>query len=149
MLLGGLWHGASWNFVIWGLLHGSYLSIHKLIQNKLHINKLVAIFVTQYVVFLTWIPFRVQNFNDSTYSMFKYVILDFETAKTMQIISHNYIPISFLLIFFTIHLISYKKDLRDLVNNLQPRYWLTFMAWIIILILFFYIGSNDFIYFKF
>ncbi len=30
MTLGGLWHGASWNFVIWGALHGLYLSIHKL-----------------------------------------------------------------------------------------------------------------------
>jgi len=28
MLLGGLWHGASWNFVFWGLLHGFYLSVN-------------------------------------------------------------------------------------------------------------------------
>lgn len=28
MLLGGLWHGASWNFVLWGLLHGCYLSVN-------------------------------------------------------------------------------------------------------------------------
>jgi alginate O-acetyltransferase complex protein AlgI len=32
MLLGGLWHGASWNFVIWGGLHGAYLVIHKLVR---------------------------------------------------------------------------------------------------------------------
>lgn len=30
MLIGGLWHGAGWNFVIWGGLHGAYLVIHKL-----------------------------------------------------------------------------------------------------------------------
>jgi D-alanyl-lipoteichoic acid acyltransferase DltB (MBOAT superfamily) len=29
MLIGGLWHGASWNFVIWGGLHGLYLAVHK------------------------------------------------------------------------------------------------------------------------
>ncbi len=29
MTLGGLWHGASWNFVLWGALHGAYLSIHR------------------------------------------------------------------------------------------------------------------------
>ncbi len=34
MLLGGLWHGASWNFVIWGGLHGIYLAIHKLMLGK-------------------------------------------------------------------------------------------------------------------
>jgi len=33
MLLGGLWHGASWNFVIWGALHGVYLSIDKLVNS--------------------------------------------------------------------------------------------------------------------
>jgi len=34
MFLGGLWYGASWNFVIWGMLHGVYLAIHKLISDK-------------------------------------------------------------------------------------------------------------------
>jgi alginate O-acetyltransferase complex protein AlgI len=29
MTLGGLWHGASWNFVLWGLLHGAYLTVHR------------------------------------------------------------------------------------------------------------------------
>jgi alginate O-acetyltransferase complex protein AlgI len=29
MTLGGLWHGASWNFVLWGMLHGAYLAIHR------------------------------------------------------------------------------------------------------------------------
>jgi D-alanyl-lipoteichoic acid acyltransferase DltB (MBOAT superfamily) len=33
MLLGGLWHGASWTFVVWGGLHGLFLSIEKLLQN--------------------------------------------------------------------------------------------------------------------
>ncbi|MBT6050955.1 MAG: MBOAT family protein [Candidatus Scalindua sp.] len=32
MLLGGLWHGASWNFVFWGLLHGLYLSVYRIFQ---------------------------------------------------------------------------------------------------------------------
>jgi alginate O-acetyltransferase complex protein AlgI len=29
MTLGGLWHGASWNFVLWGILHGAYLTVHR------------------------------------------------------------------------------------------------------------------------
>ena len=33
MLLGGLWHGANWTFVVWGALHGLYLCIEKLIQD--------------------------------------------------------------------------------------------------------------------
>ena len=33
MLLGGLWHGANWTFVVWGALHGTYLCVEKLIQD--------------------------------------------------------------------------------------------------------------------
>ena len=35
MLLGGLWHGASWNFVIWGGLHGTYLCVHRVLRPAL------------------------------------------------------------------------------------------------------------------
>ncbi len=34
MLLGGLWHGANWNFILWGGLHGIYLSLHRLIRPR-------------------------------------------------------------------------------------------------------------------
>jgi alginate O-acetyltransferase complex protein AlgI len=71
MLLGGLWHGASWNFVLWGAMHGILLLSHrKLIQ--LSITKKLfafapksAIFfgwlLTQYFVFMTWLVFRVED----------------------------------------------------------------------------------------
>ena len=35
MIIGGLWHGASWNFLIWGALHGGYLVIYKLLTKKI------------------------------------------------------------------------------------------------------------------
>ncbi len=34
MILGGLWHGAAWNFVLWGLYHGTALSIHRVLREK-------------------------------------------------------------------------------------------------------------------
>ena len=34
MLLGGLWHGASWTFVVWGALHGIYLCVERLFRNR-------------------------------------------------------------------------------------------------------------------
>ena len=33
MFLGGLWHGAAWTFVVWGLLHGVYLVVHNLLRS--------------------------------------------------------------------------------------------------------------------
>src|SRR5207302_3412899 len=68
MFLGGLWHGASWNFVIWGVLHGTYLAIHKMITNKFptftshsffksKIGAILSILLTQYLIFFAWISF--------------------------------------------------------------------------------------------
>ncbi len=76
MLLGGLWHGASWNFVIWGGLHGVYLAIHKLMlgdrrpaaDNRIRtiggvIRNIVPWFITLNLVALSWIFFRAETFD--------------------------------------------------------------------------------------
>lgn len=54
MLLGGLWHGAGWNFVIWGALHGSYLMLHlgwQVIKFKIS----WSIFDSKFYVFTAWL----------------------------------------------------------------------------------------------
>ena len=68
MLLGGLWHGANWTFVIWGGLHGLYLAAHKAflslkgiarpVRDTRIIPGLLKIFITFQLVCLTWIFFR-------------------------------------------------------------------------------------------
>jgi len=89
MLLGGLWHGASWNFVLWGGMHGVALVVHKLyVQVKekyigvgaLDENPVYRFFcflLCQYWILLTWIPFRVLNTNDMLFAMKKFVFFDF------------------------------------------------------------------------
>ena len=69
MLLGGLWHGAGWNFVIWGGLHGTYLVINHSWQFILHRNSAAHIqnsslyryfawFLTMLAVIIGWVFFR-------------------------------------------------------------------------------------------
>lgn len=74
MTLGGLWHGASWNFVIWGLMHGIALIIHKYYSTKIiifnnfknhNLYKLVSWFVTYLYICITWIFFRSKTLFDS------------------------------------------------------------------------------------
>jgi alginate O-acetyltransferase complex protein AlgI len=71
MLLGGLWHGASWNFVLWGFVHGLLLVLHRF-GRKLrpvercfsalgHGGALLSWAVTQFLVFFTWLIFRVED----------------------------------------------------------------------------------------
>ncbi len=68
MMIGGLWHGASWMFVLWGGLHGTYLAIERSLRGVSVPNFIsaqgnsVLIFL---VVTLTWIPFRAASPNQS------------------------------------------------------------------------------------
>jgi len=74
MLLGGLWHGASWNFVIWGALHGLYLVVQRLLGpawTRLTANlpgllvQVVSISVVFFFTCLAWIFFRAQSLDAS------------------------------------------------------------------------------------
>ena len=163
MFLGGLWHGASWNFVIWGLLHGIYLAIHRAILNrfpKLKIHpffkstpgKILSILTTQYFVLLAWIPFRVSDFDAMVYSIQKFVFIDFQTENTLDFLLTNHkSTIMIMILFVILHFISYKKgNLVESITNVRLLYWSIFLAIIMLSIFFFYIGdTNDFIYFQF
>lgn len=61
MLLGGLWHGASWNFIIWGALHGGFLAIERALSDlkiKIAVPKYFARIFTFMIVTFSWIIFR-------------------------------------------------------------------------------------------
>ena len=65
-LLGGLWHGASWMFVIWGALHGVALVVQRLWQRAgLAMPAIVAWFITFNFVNLTWVFFRARTMDDA------------------------------------------------------------------------------------
>lgn len=68
MVLGGLWHGASWNFVIWGALHGTMLGINRAWQRaKLPgVPRVVAVLLTFHFVCFAWIFFRAPTFAHAT-----------------------------------------------------------------------------------
>ena len=80
MVLGGLWHGANWNFLLWGVAHGSLLCLQRIsedgISSKFTESKLYAassIIFTQYFVFLTWIIFRVSDISTLHSSIMTYL----------------------------------------------------------------------------
>jgi alginate O-acetyltransferase complex protein AlgI len=73
MLIGGLWHGAAWTFVVWGALHGLYLVVNHLwrsyaktrpppAQTRVPWSRIASWFVTFFSVMLAWIFFRADNF---------------------------------------------------------------------------------------
>jgi len=84
MLLGGFWHGASWNFVLWGFLHGAILVGHRLFTrggtrptNTNPLVTLLSVIAMQYCVLITWISFRLTDFDAMLIAMEKFVLFDF------------------------------------------------------------------------
>jgi alginate O-acetyltransferase complex protein AlgI len=68
MLLGGLWHGAAWTFVVWGGLHGTYLAVERWLRSRFGGWKpgpaaIIALGLLTYVlVNVTWVFFRAKDF---------------------------------------------------------------------------------------
>ena len=157
----GIWHGAGWNFIIFGIMHGLYVgiqtsirSIFPSLQNNTFLNsrsgRIISILITQYFVFLAWLAFRVHDFDDLSYVLFKYIIWDFAITKTLQILSHNQIPIMLIIGFFILHFISYKKNIVKSLSEIKIVYWTIALFGIMTLILFFYdFTPEEFIYFRF
>jgi alginate O-acetyltransferase complex protein AlgI len=72
MLLGGLWHGASWNFVLWGALHGGGLAVTRMWQRARGeretggVGRLIATVATFHFVCFAWVFFRAPTFGHAT-----------------------------------------------------------------------------------
>jgi alginate O-acetyltransferase complex protein AlgI len=69
MVIGGLWHGASWNFIIWGAIHGAMLSLERVMGKKSFYAQLphgIKVVITFFILLITWVFFRAENFEVAT-----------------------------------------------------------------------------------
>ncbi|HRG50451.1 MAG TPA: MBOAT family protein [Pseudomonadales bacterium] len=175
-LLGGLWHGASWNFVIWGGLHGVAVTVHREWQKYgLRMPKLLAWAVTFLFVNIAWVFFRAKTLEDS----FRVLrgMIDTETAtlsesfvkavdyflEPMQVslvysTFAHLLPISTLMCLFAVLPVAFfssnASELAVRQRNELPDF--TFCLWVSILLgvsLFFMLFMSSrisaFIYFNF
>jgi len=162
MTLIGLWHGAGWNWLIFGLMHGFYVGIHRIVRNyipmlkirtffKTKIGTVIAIFVTQYLVFLSFIVFRVRDLDAMWYSVTKFILLDFQTNDTISIIMSNKLSVLLIALFIILHYISYrKKNLPEIISSFKWTHWILFLLTVTLVILFFYDSNpQQFFYFQF
>ncbi|MEO0779993.1 MAG: hypothetical protein AAF146_25760, partial [Bacteroidota bacterium] len=160
MLLGGLWHGASWAFVFWGFLHGSYLVVQRLLGplwgkllDALYIpNWLQAAFDIALVYSLTclaWIYFRAPDFDIANQVITG--IASLENFTPGSIVNKFWVAKGFLVIgilvlvdWTNLRFTYYRVLLR------QPVFRVLSFAALLWLIAFFgTFGSNSFIYFQF
>ena len=151
MVLGGLWHGAAYNFVLWGFYQGILLVVYKLISDKIRINSLISFIITQYFVFMGWILFRVKDMSHIIYSIKKYVLIDFSLIGVLDFFIINKTPIFLLLLFCYLHFNSFiLKNTIDRIRFLKLRYWFLYVLIIVVMLLLFTPSETaEFIYFQF
>ena len=162
MFLIGIWHGAGWNFVIFGIIHGLYVGIEASIRSmfpslrnnsflKSRLGKIISILMTQYLIFLSFLAFRVHDLEHLSYSIQKLIFIDLDVNEISGFILEHKLPLFLIVLFLIIHYISFRNpNMLNKISNLKPTYWIIFLTIIFTSIIFFYDANpRDFIYFRF
>lgn len=150
MFLGGLWHGSSWNFVVWGSLHGILLALEKrfnLIPNRYRLFNNIAVFL---VVSFIWIFFRSLSFEDTGIIMYKLFSSDYGKPFIGNLSIFGTVVYGLLLaLIFDTFLFVRKVRLEEFGSRMKPWWYVAFLTFTIINIILFYSDANNFIYFQF
>jgi D-alanyl-lipoteichoic acid acyltransferase DltB (MBOAT superfamily) len=173
----GVWHGASWGFIIWGGMHGVFLAssvYYKPWQKKLHASLKVEksqflkwwqIFVTFNLVCLSWIFFRAESVSDAWYVLTHLVDglpLDLHAVTSKQWIQHNILldqswreaaVVCLTLMLCVVISIVKRKSTSDVLEFLRTKTltarWALYYALLCALILFAVYEKGSFIYYQF
>ncbi len=155
MLLGGLWHGSSWNFVIWGGIHGVVLSIEKFLNSKNYFNilrerRILGWFFTFSVVLISWVFFRAENFATALVAIKKVFTGPYGLPFVGNIsIFINGILVLAIGIIFDFYLYRKKLDLEEFGSRYTTPGIILILSIIVLMLSLFYSASNNFIYFQF
>ena len=153
--LTGMWHGASWNYIIWGFSYGILLILERSLVDRIRINKGIAVarrIITLIIVILLWVIFKCEHMSDAVRylgNMFGIGAASFcDHAFIFQ--AKNF---GGLIIFSTILAFPLKYLLKDSIrNNFVYRITITALLFLGIIssVSFIYMGSyNPFLYFMF
>jgi D-alanyl-lipoteichoic acid acyltransferase DltB (MBOAT superfamily) len=165
-LVSGLWHGASWTFVIWGGLHGLYL-VGALVLGSLSAKYLAGKFNPKYtayfsrlkipitfgLVLIAWVFFRANSLPDAIYiltHMFSGIELRGGYGLNLGGVYEVGLILASLIILFVVDFMQEKGySLRNLNTKPLVFRWVVYYALVFSILLFGKLGSTEFIYFQF
>lgn len=113
MLLGGLWHGASWRFVAWGAGHGLALAIHRALFGKGDSprpwwRRMIGWFLTFHLVLALWVFFRAPDFSTAM-EVFRQIILTTDIRHLVPFIERRPLLVIFLITGYLLHAIPMQR----------------------------------------
>ena len=156
-MLTGLWHGASWNFVLWGLYYGVLLLLEKFVFNKL-LEKAPNWFKHFYTMFLVVVGWMIFAFDDMTI-LKEYASMMFGVGGVSFINNHalyylkNYLIIFILAIIFSMPVYKLGKEKLSKVKNTKSVFIVSLIIYTVLFIVVVSYLVNDtynpFLYFRF
>ena len=161
MVLGGIWHGANWTFIIWGMIHGFALIIGHWLHDKLKFKSLflqkgsncLGFIFTNLIVLVAWVPFRAEslegavNFYTNMLSLNNGYIFSLENTGLLPQELFIFLPIALIIVFFPINsssIILFGRKNPTFRNLLALFSGFMFMLSVTSLS-----GADDFVYFQF
>ncbi|MHC1703024.1 MAG: MBOAT family protein [Tenuifilaceae bacterium] len=159
MLLGGLWHGASIRFVIWGGIHGLSLVIHRIWTSIFPSPKIkspawkrfIAGFLTFHVVCLSWVFFRAADLNKAL-EMLNQIYYRFGIQSIFSILSAHITVFAIIIIGFIIHWLPVTLKEKYRGSFIRLPLFVKILVTILIAFLIIQVKTSElqpFIYFKF
>ena len=156
-VISGLWHGASWNFVIWGAFHGFFLVIERLFLGKIlsKIGAIPSIFYTFLVVMIGWVFFSIETFDHAKSYILK--LFAFEWSGIPSTLPVFKVTVIFAILFSFIGVFkkaqSWEKQIYFNANPTMTWYYsflgISVVLFILSLSSIAAEGFNPFIYFRF
>jgi len=154
MFLSGLWHGAGWTYIIWGILHGLYLSVYRILKQLFDIDDdkykafktVFSIFIMFHLTIIAWLFFRAESLSQALAFLF------------LMFTNFNITPFSigliFMILFYVLPFYLYeiwteKKGLMAMPRKSLLIQVLFYSYIVIMLVLFPSPKAQEFIYFQF
>lgn len=160
MLLGGLWHGASWAFYFWGFLHGMYLIVQRFLgkpfgqlMTVLRFPKLmqqgIDILIVYFFTCLAWVFFRATDFDVA--ATYIYGIASLENFTPGSIVNKFWVLKGIILIgmLLLVEISDFKFNYSQLIQKSPAFRVASFVILLWIIAFFGSFGANSFIYFQF
>jgi len=154
-VLSGLWHGASWNFVIWGSLHGIFqligLTLNRLFpvlaadRRKTVLGQWLYRLLTFFLVTIAWVFFRIAHFSTIKLWFKQMAQFDFSSPLNVSMVSKELYLSVFLIV--GLFALEYKRDKFKMY--LENFFWLVFPVLLLGIYFLGVFSMKQFIYFQF
>ena len=164
-LVSGLWHGANWTFVVWGLYHAllflplfyfkvnrNYLETPELFKSvKTFVAAGTQIFITFFLVMVGWVFFRSENISESLFYLQR-MFLEFSHGEYEHPLGYRMIDYLILLVLFIVYEYRIREDERNPFKFRSKYVRFGLYTLIVFLLLLFYddtMNNRTFVYFQF